>query len=115
MNLTKSRQPTTKANGYAKPAAGRSLSPLAFGQLGGRQSLRDIESNLHAQRQHAYHLGSAHITRSSLARLNNRQPASCYEALFYGLYNRCATQAPKHSFRFKNPLYALDASLIDLS
>ena len=88
---------------------------LAFGQLGGRQSLRDIESNLHAQRQHAYHLGSAPITRSSLALRNNRQPASCYEALFYGLYNRCAKQAPKHGFRFKNPLYALDASLIDLS
>jgi hypothetical protein len=88
---------------------------LAFGQLGGRQSLRDIESNLNAQRQHSYHLGGLPITRSSLARLNNRQPASCYEALFYQLYNRCAKHAPKHGFRFKNPLYALDASLIDLS
>jgi transposase len=55
------------------------------------------------------------VTRSSLARLNSRQPASCYEALFYQLYNRCAKHAPKHGFRFKNPLYALDASLIDLS
>jgi Domain of unknown function (DUF4372)/Transposase DDE domain len=88
---------------------------LAFGQLGGRQSLRDIESNLNAQRQHSHHLGGAPTARSSLARLNNRQPASCYEALFYRLYNRCATHAPKHGFRFKNPLYALDASLIGLS
>jgi Transposase DDE domain/Domain of unknown function (DUF4372) len=88
---------------------------LAFAQLTGRQSLRDIESNLNAQRQHAYHLGGAAVTRSSLARLNNRQPASCYETLFYKLYDRCAKQAPKHGFRFKNPLYALDASLIDLS
>ena len=88
---------------------------LAFAQLTGRQSLRDIEANLNAQRQHTYHLGGAPITRSSLARLNNQQPASCYEALFYRLYNRCAAHAPKHGFRFKNPLYALDASLIDLS
>jgi putative transposase len=88
---------------------------LAFGQLGGRQSLRDIESNLNAQRQYSYHLGGAPTARSSLARLNSRQPASCYEALFYQLYNRCAKHAPKHGFRFKNPLYALDASLIDLS
>ena len=88
---------------------------LAFGQLSGRQSLRDIESNLNAQRQYSYHLGGTPITRSSLARLNNRQPASCYEALFYQLYSRCAKQAPKHGFRFKNPLYALDGSLIDLS
>jgi Domain of unknown function (DUF4372) len=88
---------------------------LVFGQLSGRQSLRDIESNLNAQRQYSYHLGGAPITRSSLARLNNRQPASCYETLFYKLYDRCANHAPKHGFRFKNPLYALDASLIDLS
>ena len=32
---------------------------LAFGQLGGRQSLRDIESNLNAQRQYSHHLGGA--------------------------------------------------------
>lgn len=44
-----------------------------------------------------------------------KQPASCYEALFYRLYQRCVGLAPKHGFRFKNPLYALDASLIDLS
>lgn len=88
---------------------------LVFGQLSGRQSLRDIESNLNAQRQYSYHLGGAPITRSSLARLNNQQPASCYETLFYKLYDRCAKHAPKHGFRFKNPLYALDASLIDLS
>jgi len=88
---------------------------LAFGQLSGRQSLRDIESNLYAQRQHSYHLGGMPITRSSLARLNDKQPASCYEALFYQLYARCSRHAPKHGFRFKNPLYALDASLIDLS
>ena len=63
---------------------------LAFGQLSGRQSLRDIESNLNAQRQYSYHLGGAPITRSSLARLSNQQPASCYETLFYKLYGRCA-------------------------
>ena len=30
---------------------------MAFAQLTGRQSLRDIEANLHAQRQHATILG----------------------------------------------------------
>ena len=88
---------------------------LIFAQLSGRQSLRDIESNLQAQRHYSYHLGCTPIARSSLARLNEQQPASCYEALFYRLYQRCVGLAPKHGFRFKNPLYALDASLIDLS
>lgn len=88
---------------------------LVLGQLAGRQSLRDIESNMKAQAQRLYHLGAQAIARSSLSRLNEQQPYSLYEALFAQLYARCHSQAPKHGFRFKNPLYSLDASLIDLS
>lgn len=88
---------------------------LVVGQLAGRQSLRDIESNMKAQAQRLYHLGAQAIARSSLSRLNEQQPYSLYEALFAKLYARCYNRAPKHGFRFKNPLYSLDASLIDLS
>jgi putative transposase len=38
-----------------------------------------------------------------------------YEALFAKLYARCQSKSPKHKFRFNNPLYSLDSSLIDLS
>ena len=31
---------------------------LTIGQLGGRRSLRDIESTIHSQGRHRYHLGS---------------------------------------------------------
>jgi len=55
------------------------------------------------------------VPRSSLARLNEKQPYTMYEALFNQLYTRCQQLAPKHRFRFKNKLYSLDASLIDLS
>lgn len=41
---------------------------LTLGQLAGRQSLRDIESNLKAQGQRLYHLGTRGIARSSLSR-----------------------------------------------
>jgi len=91
------------------------FTALFLGQLSGRVSLRDIESNIDAQSKHLYHLGTKRIARSSLARLNQDQPASLYEALFNKLYSRCQGLAPKHGFRFKNPLYSLDASLIDLS
>jgi hypothetical protein len=37
------------------------------------------------------------------------------QALFGKLYARCLRQAPRHGFRFKNKLYSLDSSLIDLS
>ena len=88
---------------------------MAMGQLGGRMSLRDIESNLRAQRSSLYHLGSKGIARTSLARLNQEQPCELYEKLFYHLYARCQASAPKHGFRFNNRLYSLDSSLIDLS
>jgi putative transposase len=88
---------------------------LMAGQLAGRSSLRDIESNMKAQAQRLYHLGATPVARSSLARLNEQQPYTLYETLFNKLYARCQRLAPGHRFRFKNKLYSLDASLIDLS
>lgn len=88
---------------------------LCLGQLSGRQSLRDIESNMKAQSQRLYHLGAKPIAKSSLSRLNEQQPAELYEALFAQLYARCQQQTKGHRFRFKNKMYSLDASLIDLS
>ncbi len=88
---------------------------LATGQLSGRRSLRDIVSNMTAQSALLYHLGSRKVTRSTLARVNEQQPHAFYEALFARLYQRCRTVAPRHGFRFKNKLYSLDASTIELS
>ena len=55
---------------------------LCVGRLAGRHSLRDIESNMKAQSQRLYHVGAQPIARSSLARVNERQPASLYKSLF---------------------------------
>lgn len=87
---------------------------LGLGQLTGRQSLRDIVSNVRAQPGKLYHLGIRLVSRSSLARVNAEQPYTLYEALFARLLTRCQQQAPRHGFRFRNPLYALDATTIDL-
>ncbi len=88
---------------------------MSMSQLSGRQSLRDIESNLAAQQDKLYHLGAKPLARSTLARLNEQQPAELYESVFYKLLNRCKQRPSEHKFRFKNPLYSLDASAIDLS
>jgi hypothetical protein len=88
---------------------------MSMSQVSGRQSLRDIQSNLESQSQKLYHLGAKPIARSTLSRLNDKQPASLYEALFYQLLDRCKSQPSHQKFRFKNPLYSLDASAIDLS
>jgi len=70
---------------------------------------------MNAQTSRLYHLGARPVARSSLARLNQQQPHTLYEALFSKLYARCQGCAPRHGFRFKNRLYSLDASLVDLS
>lgn len=87
---------------------------MALAQLSGRSSLRDVVSNLSAQTAKLYHLGTAPVSRSSLARVNEKQTYSLYEALFAKLLSRCQGLAPRHGFRFKNKLYSLDASTIDL-
>lgn len=87
---------------------------LAMAQLAGRISLRDIVENVSAQAHRLYHLGSAKLTRSNLSRINEDKPYAMYEALAGKLLNRCQGMAPGHKFRFKNPLYSLDASTIDL-
>ena len=88
---------------------------LIMAQLSGRQSLRDIEANINAQSDSHYHLGVRRIAKSSLARINEKQPYTLYEALFEQLVGQCQSHSPRHKFRFKNPLFSLDASLIDLS
>lgn len=87
---------------------------MSMAQLAGRVSLRDIVGNLSAQAAKLYHLGSARVTRSSLARVNERQPHELYEALFGKLLARCQAVAPGHRFRFKSKIISFDSTLIDL-
>lgn len=87
---------------------------LTMAQLSGRNSLRDIVDNLSAQAHRLYHLGSTKLSRANLSRINEDKPYTLYEALFGKLLVRCQGLAPDHNFRFKNSLYSLDASTIDL-
>ncbi len=88
---------------------------LGIGQLGGRRSLRDIEATIRSQGRHRYHLGSQSISRSALGRANEQLDYRFYEGLFESLYQRCISNRRSHGFRFKNKLFSLDASLIDVS
>lgn len=87
---------------------------LSLAQLTGRVSLRDLVSSLSTQSHKLYHLGCRRVTRSSLARVNEQKTHMLYEALFEKLLRRCHAIAPKHRFRFKNKLYSLDATVINL-
>jgi putative transposase len=87
---------------------------MAMAQLAGRNSLRDIVDNISSQTHRLYHLGSAKLSRSNLSQINEDKPCTLYEVLFGQLLSRCRGKAPGHDFRFKNPLYSLDASTVDL-
>jgi len=87
---------------------------MCMGQLSGRSSLRDVISNLSVQSHRLYHIGAAKLSRSNLARINEDKPYELYEALFGVLLRRCQYLSPKHKFRFKNELYSMDASTIDV-
>jgi hypothetical protein len=87
---------------------------MFIGQLSGRKSLRDIVMNVTAQSNKLYHLGIRLCSRATLARVNEKQPASLYEVVFFKLLKRCHQFAPTHRFKFKNKLYLLDSTTIDL-
>lgn len=54
------------------------------------------------------------ISRSTFSDAHNRRDYQIFEILFYHLLSRCRSYTPKHRFKFKNPLYSLNASVIDL-
>jgi len=87
---------------------------MLIGQLSGRKSLRDITDNLKAQQKRLYHLGMKPTSRATLARVNEQQPASLYEKVFFQLLSKCQRVTPGHKFSFKNKLYLLDTTTIDL-
>ncbi len=87
---------------------------LSIAQLTGRSSLRDIVSSVSSQSKKLYHLGASKVTKSTLARVNENQAYTLFEEIFNKLLTRCQGVGSKHKFRFKNKLYSLDASTIDL-
>lgn len=90
------------------------LVTMVYAQASGKQSLRDIQQGLQANSARLYHLGLPNIKRSTLSDANTNRSYKIFEGLFYKLLSRCQEVAPKHRFKFKNPLHTLDATVIDL-
>jgi putative transposase len=88
---------------------------MSTAQLSGRSSLRDIEQTIASQKHVNYHLGSGSIKRTTLSRCNQNLPSGFYEDLFGKLYSRCQKSSPRHKFEFKEKLFSLDSSLLDVS
>jgi transposase len=87
---------------------------ILFGQLSGQDSLRGIESGMGSQRNHLYHLGSRPVKRSTLSYASAKRSHEVFKSVFEKMYAKVMSKAPNHKFRFKNDLYSVDATTIDL-
>lgn len=104
-----------QSNHYIKYFSGwQQLIVLLFAQAGYKDSLREIETSLKVHYSKWYHIGLKNIKRSTLSDAMNRRDYQIFEGIFYRLLDRCKSVTPKHKFRFKNPLYSLDSTTIEL-
>jgi hypothetical protein len=88
---------------------------MLFCQLGRAHSLREICGGLASVEGKLNHLGLANAPkRSTLSYANANRPWQLFEAVFMQLLARCQAVASPKPFRFKNKLYSLDATVIDL-
>lgn len=87
---------------------------MLYAQATGKDSLRELELWLKLHNDRRYHLWLTSASRNTIANANNNRSYEIYEKLFYELLNKCKQLDYKRQFKFKNELYSLDASVIDL-
>lgn len=90
---------------------------MLFCQMGAAHSLSEICGGLKTALGKLSHLGiSAAPAKSTLSYANAVRPWELYQSVFDHLLLKCQTLASTHrrKFQFKNSLYSVDASTIDL-
>jgi hypothetical protein len=88
---------------------------LTYAQAGGKTSLRDIQNAMAVQTPKFYHLGmTGDVRRSTLSDANANRDWRVFEGTFYKLLDRCRSIAPRHKFKFRNPLFSFDSTVVDL-
>jgi hypothetical protein len=88
---------------------------MLFGQLTHRESLRDLIIVIEAHRKKSYHLGlGKSVTRSNLARANERRNYKIFEEFAYHLIGIARKKRINEDFEIKGKIYAFDSSTIDL-
>jgi hypothetical protein len=85
-----------------------------YAQATGKDSLREIESGLAIHHSKLYHLGLKPVPRSTLSDAMERRDPAILEELFNHVLERARSLAPRHKFKFDNPLYSFDSTTIDL-
>ena len=88
---------------------------MVFGQLTGRESLRDLMVAIEAHSRKCYHLGfGKSVTRSNLAKANENRNCKIFEEFAYHLIAKAQKKCTHNDFEVKGKIYAFDSSTIDL-
>ena len=91
---------------------------MMFGQLSGRESLRDLIVGISAHRHKFHHLGfGRNVSRSNLAEANERRDFRIYEEFAYALIAEARTLCagdPDLGIDTDGSVYAFDSTVIDL-
>lgn len=94
------------------------LLSMMFGQLSGRDSLRDLLISISAHRSKFYHLGfGKNVSRSNLATANEIRDYRIFEELAYEMIaeaRSCCQKDADFTLSIENPVYAFDSTMIDL-
>ncbi len=92
------------------------LKVMLYAQVQEKDSLRDIETGIRIRDSISKGLEIQLVSRSTLSRGNRDRPYDIFESLFYELLKKCQDLSPgtASKFTFKNDLYALDSTTIDL-
>jgi len=91
---------------------------MMFGQLSGRDSLRDLLISVSPHRAKYFHLGfGKNVSRSNLATANELRDYRIFEEFAYELIaqaRKCCKKDEDFILTINNPVYAFDSTLIDL-
>ena len=90
---------------------------LAYAQITGRESLRDIETCLNSHKEKLYHVGfRGDVSRTTLADANERRDWRIFQDFGQVLIGRAQRlyQDDPIAVELKQPLYAFDSTTVDL-
>jgi len=90
------------------------LTVMLYGQIGGKDSIRDIIHSLKVHQNKLYHLGIKGFSRSTLSESNKKRDWRIFRDIFYIMKERMEGISMGHGFRFHNKLYLLDTTFVEL-
>lgn len=111
--MVRDHQAEYKAKGFS---CWQQFVSMLFCQIGRANSLSEITKGLATCAGKLVHLGNTAPKKSTLAYANEHRPWELYQSVFFSLLGKAQelTIGKKRKFRFKNKLYSIDATVIDL-